>query len=400
MLVERHFIKGTEEIRRLCGLSKDLYNRCNYLMRQAWFQHERLPGIVELVASVEHEECYLSLHNTKTAKQTIRKVLVDWTNYKKALATYQRDSSKFIKRPKPPGYKEKMAQVIFYPETIRRKPLKKGIVTPTNDCFTIKSSRVFRQVVITPKTFGFVIDVSYDSPVSEKHELDKKHVCCIDIGLNNLAAITSDQHCPILINGRIVKGINQWYNKRPDSARRSRKRYFRLENYFHHASKWIVQNCLANDIGTIVIGRNEGWKNGIECGRKTNQAFCMVPHYLFLQKLKYKAEAVGIDVILTEEAYTSKASYLDRDPIPSYQKGVEEPVRSGQRVKRGLYRSASGVMLNADCNGACNIGRKVIRNEEILLRLDRGLAERPVVVNPLRTPTDDGRGWVTTQTGK
>jgi putative transposase len=167
------------------------------------------------------------------------------------------------------------------------------------------------------------------------------------------------------------------------SETRSRKRYFRLENYFHNVSKMIVSHCVKHGIGTIVIGKNDGWKSGAKLGKKTNQNFQSVPFCNLMQKIQYKAEAVGIDVVFTEEAYTSKASFLDRDSIPEYEKG-SSPEFSGRRVKRGLYRSKEGVLLNADINGAANIGRKVFPEGAFGSSWDRSVAATPVVVNPLR----------------
>lgn len=386
LLVERHQIQGTPEIVELCRQSKELYNKCNYYMRKQWFSNLQnddwtipLPDINALAQLVHDEPSFKNLHNTKTAKQTVRKVLSDWSNFRKALAAYKKDPSKFAMKPRPPHYKERLAQVIFYNETIKKKPLKQGIITPTNQCFSIKSSRQFKQVVITPKRFGFVVDVQYEKELP--HKLKGKGVCCIDIGLNTLAAITSDQFSPILVNGRIVKSINQWYNKHP-SRRNSKKRHWRLENYFHNASKMIVELCVKTGCGTIIIGKNDGWKQEMHLGKKTNQNFQYVPFFNLMQKITYKASVVGIKVVFTEEAYTSKASFLDRDPLPVY--GEAEPQFSGKRVKRGLYRTADGRLLNADVNGSANIGRKVIGNEDTILRLDRSLAARPLAINPLR----------------
>ena len=378
--VERHHHKGNDQIIALCKTSKELYNKCNFLMRQAWFGGIALPNINDLVAAMHDEDCFKSLHNTKTAKQTIRKVLTDWSNFKAALRAWKADPS--FKKPKPPYYKKELAQVIFYKETILGGQSGKDLtgIVPTNKCFFINSTRKFKQVVITPKTFGFVIDVQYEVPTPPKG--DRKGICCIDIGLNTLAAITSDQHTPLLVNGRIVKSINQWYNKHPNK-KTSRKRYFRLENYFHHVSKMIVANCLKHGIGKIIIGKNDGWKSGMNLGKKTNQNFQSVPFWKLMQKIGYKAELAGIEVVFTEESYTSKASVLDRDPLPQYENGVSHTF-SGSRVKRGLYRSADGREINADVNGSANIGRKVIRDEEMILRLDRSVAATPVRVNPLK----------------
>lgn len=378
--VERHYHKGNDLIVALCKTSKELYNKCNFLMRQAWFGGELLPNINDLVAAMHNEDCFKSLHNTKTAKQTIRKCLTDWSNFKKALRAFQVDPS--FRKPKPPYYKKELAQVIFYKETILGGQSGRDLteIVPTNKCFSVPSTRKFKQVVITPKTFGFVIDVQYEVLTPPKGNAEG--VYCIDIGLNTLAAITSDRHSPLLVNGRIIKSINQWYNKR-HTKHASQKRYWRLENYFHHVSKMIVSNCLKHGIGKIIIGKNDGWKSGMNLGKKTNQNFQSVPFWKLIQKISYKAELAGIEVVFTEESYTSKASFLDRDPLPAYEKGVSH-VFSGKRVKRGLYRTTNGREVNADVNGSANIGRKVIRDEDIILRLDRSVAATPVRVNPLK----------------
>jgi len=386
IVVERHHIRATPELLRLASLSKELYNRCNFLMRKAWFEKERLPDISILIKATQHLDCFKNLHNTKTAKQTIRQVLTDWSNYRKALTAYGRDKSKFLGCPKPPYYKKKLAQVIFYSETIKGgqsgKPL--AFLTPTNGCFSIKSNKPFKQVVATPKTFGFMVEVQYEQKAPPKAKTNKNNFCCIDIGLNNLCAITSDKHSPILINGRIVKSFNRWFNKNI-SKKSSRKRYFRLENYFHNVSKMIIENCVKHNIGQIVIGKNDGWKTGMKLGKKTTQNFQSVPFCNLLQKIQYKANALGIDVVFTEESYTSQASFLDRDEIPVWTKGKKnEQSFSGTRVKRGLYRSAEGTLLNADANGSANIGRKVFPNGSFGAEWDRSVAATPVVVNPLR----------------
>lgn len=382
LLVERYYTKGNSEIVRLCTVSKELYNRCNFLMRKAWFTKQRLPDITILANETKNLDCFKQLHNTKTAKQTIRKCLTDWSNYRKALIAYGKDRSKFVSCPKAPNYKEKLAQVIFYNETIKGGQYHEILpnLTATNNCFSVRFRAGYKQVVITPKAFGFMIEVQYESnEKKEKAKFKKDKVCTIDIGLNTLAAITYDQNRPILVNGRILKSINQWYNKRPCKTR-LRKRYFRIENYFHHTSKLIVDLCLKNKIGKIIIGKNDGWKQNINLGKKTNQAFCMIPTYLLLEKIKYKAAVEGIEVIFTEESYTSQSSFYDNDPLPQY--GDDKIKFSGNRKHRGLYISKYGFAVNADVNGSLNIGRKVI--PKFLGIGDRSLAARPVAINPLK----------------
>ncbi len=317
LVVERHHIAGNETIIRLCSNSRELYNQCNFLMRRAWFGGHQLPNINALIAAVKDLDYFRNLHNTKTAKQTIRKCLTDWTNFKKALSAYNKDSNKFIKRPKPPYYKDKLAQVIFYNETIKggqnKVKQKPNTITPTNGCFDINSQRQYKQVILTPKRFGFVVDVQYEQPAQPKSKA--KGVCCVDIGLNNLCAITTDQtETPILVNGRICKSINQKFNKH-NTKRESQKRYFRLENYFHHVSKFIVAHCHKHVCGKIIVGKNDGWKSGMSLGKKTNQNSQYIPFFGLLEKIKYKAIIAGLEVVFTEEAYTSQASFLDRDPL-------------------------------------------------------------------------------------
>lgn len=397
LVVERHWTSGSEEMVRLCGLSRDLYNRANFLMRRSWFARERQPGIGQLVEAVRGLDCFKSLHNTKTAKQTLFMLLADWGTFKKTLGVYGRHPEKFRRRPKPPGYKEKLAQVAFYRETIKhgqgKYKARSGVITPTNDLFTITSRRDYQQVVVTPKAFGFVIEVKYERPIEKEGQpkLKKGRMCFVDPGVNNLMAITSDQTRPVLVNGRPLKSFNQWLNKKPTSKRRQVKRYWRVENYLHHAANVLVTYCVENQIGTVVIGRNDGWKTEVNIGHRNNQNLCFIPHDKLWQKIEYRAKLIGLEIRYQEEAYTSQASFLDRDPLPEYAKGLKPPAFSGKRIKRGLYTSAAGIVVNADANGSANIGRKVIGNdEELLLRLDRSLAARPVAINPLRPSAYNG----------
>src|SRR3989344_6487574 len=154
--VERHFNKGNPELIRLSRLSKDLYNRCNYLMRKAWFSQQhlkirQLPDINMLTAETKDLECFKQFGNTKIAKQTIRKVLTDWSNFKKALTAYGKDKSKFMRCPKPPNYKNEMAQAIFYNETLKGGQSKNTMdsLTANNGCFSVPFKEGYKQVVIT-----------------------------------------------------------------------------------------------------------------------------------------------------------------------------------------------------------------------------------------------------------
>lgn len=231
------------------------------------------------------------------------------------------------------------------------------------------------QVRIVPRKGFYVVEVVYEQELQQVN-VNPAYYAGIDIGMNNLAALTSNKpgFQPVLVNGRPVKSVNQYYNKRKaelqkqlgttDTTKRmerlTNKRNRRIDQYMHEASRWIIDHLVKEEIGILVIGKNDGWKQNSDMGKRTNQNFVSIPHARFIQMLSYKAELVGITVKLTEESYTSKASFLDLDPLP-----VRKPndkikhTFSGKRVKRGLYRTADGREINADCNGSYNIIRKV-----------------------------------------
>ncbi|MGB3509793.1 MAG: transposase, partial [Microcoleaceae cyanobacterium] len=141
------------------------------------------------------------------------------------------------------------------------------------------------------------------------------------------------------------------------------KREFKINDYFHKASRLIIDTLINQKVGTLIIGHNEHWKQKINLGKRNNQNFVSVPYNKLIEMLSYQAKMVGIDVILTEESYTSKASFIDNDLIPVYKKGEKNYVTfSGKRIKRGLYRTASIGLINADVNGSLNIMRKAIPN--------------------------------------
>jgi putative transposase len=183
---------------------------------------------------------------------------------------------------------------------------------------------------------------------------------------------------PIIVKGGPVKSINQYFNKwraklmsNKDKqhykhwTRRLKKlsldRYNKLHDIFHRVSKCIVDHCVKYDIGTIVIGYNPTWKQEANMGRRNNQNFVSIPFWTFINKIQYKAELIGIEVILMDESYTTKCSFLDREKIGWHYK--YKGVRFGK--KRGLFRASDGRVINADVNGAFNIMRKAIPDVEL-----------------------------------
>lgn len=176
----------------------------------------------------------------------------------------------------------------------------------------------------------------------------------------------------MLINGRPLKSINQFFNKRVDAEslkaysqikQLNSKRELRIDNYLHTSTRRVIDWCVLNNIGKLIIGNNQQWKQDINIGKKNNQQFTQIPHAKLINLLTYKARLAGIEVVLTEESYTSRASALDGDKLPTYGlQSSQKPVFSGKRVKRGLYKTSTGKTINADTNGSINIARKVIPN--------------------------------------
>jgi len=246
-----------------------------------------------------------------------------------------------------------------------------------------------QQCRIVPKLDSYVIEIVYNvGDVKEKE--DNKKYCGVDIGLNNLATLSSNdrEYKAKIINGRPLKSINQYYNKKlayyksilekrngkKSSNRTSRltnKRNNKVNDYLHKASRYIVNDLVNSGINTIVIGNNKEWKQEINIGSKNNQNFVSIPHSTFIQKIEYKARLEGIRVIITEESYTSKCSFLDLEEM------VKKEVYLGKRVKRGLFVSSKGVKINADLNGSYNIIRKV--SSEAFADGIEGLAVNPFV---------------------
>ena len=223
---------------------------------------------------------------------------------------------------------------------------------------------------IIPHSTYLTVEIVYTQQ-EEKLQLNKDNVIAIDLGVNNLTSITSNKKGfqPLLVNGRTLKAINQFYNKTrsikqsklPENQKTSYlmeiltiKRNRKIKHYMHHVSKLIVQLCKNNDIGTIVIGKNDNWKQESDMSKKNNQNFVSIPFNMLIEQIKYKAELVGIEVKFTEESYTSKCSFLDLEDMCKHEK------YKGYRKERGLFKSTfSKKLINADTNGSYNILRKV-----------------------------------------
>lgn len=375
-LVEQHVIDSNNkifaEIDAAAFASKNLYNSANYIMRQAFIRTGFILDMKALYADAKLTEAYCGLPR-KVSNDVLRQVLRDWKSFNAARKEFKINPSKFLGRPKLPHYKDKQDGrnlLVFDIQAISKPLLKIKQVKLSGLSFIVKSKQTDVDCVrIVPKKTHYVIEVVYSTEVQPAN-LDYTLVAGIDLGLNNLAVIASNKSGfqPVVVNGRPLKSINQFYNKRKaelqsilgsDKAKSHRidrltdKRNRRVNHYLHTASKRIVDLLIKEQFGMLVIGKNQGWKQEIGIGKRNNQNFVSIPHARFIDMLTYKCQLVGINVVVTEESHTSKCSFLDMESIGHHDR------YQGKRIKRGMFRSATGKLINADLNGAYNIIRKV-----------------------------------------
>lgn len=310
-------------------------------------------------------------------------------------------SKKYLGRPKLPKYKDKTKGRNITIFTSQQRKIKNEYYQfPKSDVQvkTTISNQKLVQVRIIPKPNLYIIEIVYEIEVPEM-QLESKNIASIDLGLNNLVTITNNIGLvPIVINGKIIKSVNQYYNKNlaklksiaeTSNAKKTTKRIQRLtlkrnnkmKDLMHKSSKYIINYCIENNIDTLVIGNNKSWKQEINIGKVNNQKFVQIPYTILISQLQYKGLKFGIKIIVLEESYTSKASFLDNDFIPIYKSNNQTKYNfSGKRIKRGLYRSENGTLINADVNGSYNILRKAFPN---LFMSDgiEGIGLYPIKVN-------------------
>ena len=311
----------------------------------------------------------------QTSQLILKDAIRDFKGWLSALKSYKEDSSKFLGKPKMPNYKQSEISMVKF--TNQDCVLRDGILKFPKTNITLSLPNIdgnLQEVQIKPYYGNFIVLVVYGKERVKKSA--GKYICGIDIGVNNLVALIDNKNSCLLYKGEIIKSCNQYYNK--EKARLmsclekcqnssyvntkrllqlSKKRDAYIKDYMHKVSSDIISHCLNNEIGTIVIGKSNEWKQNINIGKTNNQNFVSIPFNTLIAMIQYKAEREGIKVIIREESYTSKASFIDDDLIPNYNE-ITTPLFSGRRIQRGLYKSKDGVVINADLNGAGNILRK------------------------------------------
>ena len=394
MIVQRtetHIIKESHPIYRWivdeCLRSKNLYNKTLFIYRQAFtgnhdkiedfkpiIRHEKFISSFELVKQMAKlkDVDYYAMTKKNSGTQVVCQVDRVIKSWFASLKAYKKDPFKFRGRPRIPSYKKKDELNCLTYTYVDAKLQKDGTINLRRDIklpiHTNLSS--FQQIRLLPKTGYIQVEIIYNKEINENH-LDQTRAIGIDLGLNNLMAITTNiGNISNLVNGRPLKSMNQYYNKRKahlisllekgglKSSKRLRrlemKRMMKIKDYLHKTSRRIVELMEQNNIGTCFIGHNDGWKNELEMGKRNNQNFVSIPYSLLINMLRYKIEEKGGVLIELNEAYTSKCSFLDNEEICKHEE------YKGKRIKRGLFLSSDKKVLNADINGSLNILKRGI----------------------------------------
>jgi len=407
--VESHIFKNNKVLDDLCFRSKNVYNSGLYLFRQELINNQKWLGSYEIYKELNKvQNDALKELPSQVAQQTLHVLERNIKSYVRSIKDWKKNPGKYKGMPKLPKYLDsKTGRFVFINpgQTVIRKNSKLTLAKKSYEFTTnLNEGTKINQVRIVPRLGYNKIEVVYQKQKNINTDLQPTKYIGIDIGLNNLMAITtldtnstntlnedSKQTSDIsyLVKGGRVKSVNQFYNKtkaRLQSELKTKnnlywskrlsiltlKRNQKIEDYFHKASKTVIDMCLERQIGNIIIGHNKGQKQNINLGKKNNQNITCVPNLKLIHMIQYKAEEAGIKVILTEESYTSITDHLASEPMKKQENYL------GTRIRRGLFQSSTGRLINADINGTIGILRKVVGDGFLGSLFNRGDMFSPI----------------------
>lgn len=382
---EQIWLSSNNNNSKLCHCAKNLWNEANYYVRQEfifnkkWIRYNTLAGIFKT------SENYIAI-GAQTGQQVLKVLDRSWKSFFKAIKDWTNHPEKYLGRPRLVNYKPKDGEfmLIFTNQQVKIKdgylifPKKLDIQPIKVNINRISDKTDLREVRLIPKGEGYVCEIVYQK-IDEEGVINKRwyskrnnenRIVGIDYGAVNVITMGNNIGLkPIVFkdDGKGIKSINQFYNKEKAKLQSvyykqnikyghkmsalNKKRNLKMKDTLHKHSKSIIDYCKFHNIGRIIIGHNDNWKQNVNMGKKTNQTFVSIPYYILTNMIQYKANEAGIFVKLQEESHTSKCSFLDKESIEHKAKGQYV----GKRVKRGLFRSAKGIYINADVNGVYNI---------------------------------------------
>ena len=383
------------QLDELCFLSKNLYNVALYHIRQYYKETGKYLSYNKLAKTLSDSNNldYRAMPYAQSAQQVLRQV----DNQYKAFYASIKSKKMQGKKVRLPKYKDKENGRNVFVYTNQGVKVSNGVIYIKTKQGKLSFKTVadkIQQVRLVPKANHIVVEIIYNKECEAKQ--DNNRYASIDLGLDNLCTLTSNATQSIILNGKPLKSINQHYNKtkaklqsklsnnKHTSKRINRltiRRNRKIKDYMHKVSKKIVEYMEANSLNTLFVGKNVGWKDSINLGRINNQNFVSIPYNMLVQMLEYKCKLAGINFIIVNEAYTSKCSFLDREKISKHDS------YAGKRVRRGLFISSNGIMINADVNGSLNIMRIGLEKQNVKLDVVEEILRpenKRFVLNPVR----------------
>lgn len=377
--VERHIVNKNhilwKEFDDSCFKAKNLYNYANYIQRQRFINGEKNYKHTELDKLIQNDEPYKEL-GSQSAQRLLRLLDKNWKSFFVSIKDYWKNPKKYLGKPKLPRYKKKNGRYICELKNIQFS-IQNGYIR-----FSLKRLNPYSGIIktnikdkvlglrIIPQGNNYVLEIVYEKEIQELKEFNNR-ILSIDLGINNFATCVNNIDAKsIIINGKNIKSVNQYYNKQlaklssdlrkrhnkdwsNEMQRITTKRNNKVEYFLHCASKSIFEYCKGLHINTIVIGLNKTWKQDCKLNKIVNQGFIQLPYDRFIEKVKYKAEEQGVTLIVNNESYSSGTSFLDGE-LP-----IKENYNKDRRIYRGLFKSNEGTLINADANGAYQIMTKV-----------------------------------------
>jgi putative transposase len=378
-----HTDKDTQSILEyICGEANKVHNCAVYYARQIWFKTRRFVTGFDLVKEIGTNKHFSALPSDAAVQACLS--VGESVNSFAALLKKSR-AGELEQKPRFPGYRNPGYQLVTFPKRALklvdgqiRFPLGQQVYSwfglkdfylpmPTNLEFA-----VIKEIRILPRNRQFYAEFIYQvNPVNV--EVDKSKVLGIDHGIDNWLTCVSNVGTSFIVDGLHLKSLNQWYNKTVAKIKEGKvqgfwsnrlatiteKRNRQMRDAVNKAARIVINHCIENKIGSVVFGWNQGQKDNSNMGKKSNQKFVQIPTAKLKTRIAQLCEQHGIDFIETEESYTSKTSFLDNDFLPKFREKPEGWTSSGTRITRGQFRTSNGIKINADCNGAANIIRKV-----------------------------------------
>ena len=373
-------------IKELCHIAKNLANEAIYNVRQYYFSEGEFLKYEKNYTLLKNSPNYKAL-NSNMAQQILKEVDGSFKSFFSLLKLAKQGKYAF-KDCRLPHYLPKDGYTTLVIGFVRLKGNK--LILPFSNSFKkthkaveitippILLDKKVKEIRIIPKAKArfFEIQYIYEAECVQRN-LNTNNALALDLGINNLVTAVSSNGKSFIIDGKKLKSINQWFNKenarlqsikdkqhygKKSTSRQkaiARNRNNKVNDYMNKAARKVINYCIANDMGTLVVGYNETFQRGGHIGKRNNQNFVNIPYGQLRSKLEYLCKMNGIIFVKQEESYTSKSSFWDRDDIPVYNAdNPREYQFSGKRIHRGQYKTASGKIINADVNGALNIMRK------------------------------------------